>query len=85
MEKIINNMFDFYNEIKLLLQAKQIDVSKLTPSSTFYELAIDSLDAAVLVIELEKKTKISIPEEQLFDIKSIQDLINIFENNKPVI
>ncbi|QGZ97674.1 acyl carrier protein [Mycoplasma sp. NEAQ87857] len=45
------------------------------------ELNIDSLDLAMLVVDLENKFNITISDEELMSIQQIKDIINLVEKN----
>jgi acyl carrier protein len=62
------------------------DVQEKIEEESFYnDFALDSFDAVELIIKIEKKFKIEIPDEDLKDIenKTIGDIINyIYEQLK---
>jgi acyl carrier protein len=56
----------------------KIDPAKVTEDATFAEdLEADSLDVVELVMALEEKLDISIPEEELEGIKTVGEALNI--------
>jgi acyl carrier protein len=56
----------------------KIDPAKVTESATFAEdLEADSLDVVELVMALEEKLDISIPEEELEGIKTVGEALDI--------
>lgn len=56
----------------------KIDPAKVTEQATFAEdLEADSLDVVELVMALEEKLDISIPEEDLEGIKTVGEAIDV--------
>lgn len=62
--------------ISAIADNKRIPPDRITPESTFQELDIDSLDAVNIVFALEEEFKISIPDEDLRSLKTVQDAIS---------
>ena len=60
---------------------KGIDVSTITPDSTFEELAIDSLDVADLVMQIEDDLGVSIElDHDVTDMKALMARIEEAKN-----
>jgi acyl carrier protein len=56
----------------------KVDPSKVTEQATFAEdLEADSLDVVELVMALEEKLDISIPEEELEGIKTVGEALDV--------
>ena len=56
----------------------KVDPAKVTEEATFAEdLEADSLDVVELVMALEEKLDISIPEEELEGIKTVGEALNV--------
>jgi acyl carrier protein len=56
----------------------KIDPAKVTETATFAEdLEADSLDVVELVMALEEKLDISIPEEELEGIKTVGEALDV--------
>ena len=56
----------------------KIDPAKVTEQATFAEdLEADSLDVVELVMALEEKLDISIPEEELEGIKTVGEALDV--------
>ncbi len=53
----------------------------ITPDTTFDELGADSLDIAELIMEVESRFDVEIPDEQLSKFRNIKDLIDFIEKN----
>jgi len=59
------------------------ELEKINEENFFYDLHLDSFDALELIMKIEKKFRIEIPDEDLKDIenKTIGDIINyIYEH-----
>ena len=57
-----------------------VDIEKFTLESQIgKDLGADSLDAVEIIMELEERFNISIPNEELVDIKTVGDLVTYIE------
>ena len=54
------------------------ELEKINEENFFYDLHLDSFDAVELIMKIEKKFRIEIPDEDLKDIenKTIGDIVN---------
>ena len=52
---------------------------KVTTKSVLKDIGMDSLDMLDQVVEFEAKYNIKINDEDLFEIKSVQDIVNTVE------
>ncbi|WP_181227314.1 acyl carrier protein [Helicobacter pylori] len=60
----------------------EIDVSQVTPEAEFVkDLGADSLDVVELIMALEEKFGIEIPDEQAEKIVNVGDVVKYIENN----
>ena len=60
-----------------------VDADKVVPTASFKDdLGADSLDAVELNMALEEAFEISIPDEELANFKTVQDIVTYIENNK---
>ncbi|MBO4848453.1 MAG: acyl carrier protein [Clostridia bacterium] len=60
-----------------------VDEENITPETRFVEdLKADSLDLVELVMDLEERYGVEIPDEQLAEVKTVGQIIEIIENNK---
>ncbi len=57
------------------------DKDTITPDTTFDELGADSLDMAELIMEVESKFDVEIPDEELEKFRNIKDVIDFIEKN----
>ncbi|MBO6062088.1 MAG: acyl carrier protein [Clostridia bacterium] len=73
-----------FEEIRKAI-AEQLNVPEenITPETRFVEdLKADSLDLVELVMDLEDRYGVEIPDEQLSEVKTVGQIIEIVENNK---
>ncbi|MDO4500571.1 MAG: acyl carrier protein [Erysipelotrichaceae bacterium] len=67
----------------VLVDAINVDGALVTPEARLNEdLAIDSLAAVELSLELETAFDIRIEDEELANLKTVQDIIDLVENKK---
>ena len=62
--------------IDLIAQTKGIPASSISPDSTLESLGLDSLDKINLSFAVEEAFAISIPDDQLHKLRTVQDVIN---------
>lgn len=77
------NIKDIIKEINNILNTKSIKVkiNEETINKTFKELGADSLTLLELVMDLEEKFKITLPDEELMNIKSANDLVQLISKS----
>jgi acyl carrier protein len=74
-------MFEEIAEI--VAEQLSVEVSEIKPESKFTEdLGADSLDVVELVMALEEKFDLEIPDEQAEGIRTVADAIKFIEDNK---
>jgi acyl carrier protein len=61
--------------IATLSSVKRIPTEKITLDSNLQEMGIDSLDVFTLLFELENAFKISIPDDDVRSIKTVNDVV----------
>lgn len=61
--------------IALIAQKKHLPLESVTIDSTFIELGIDSLDGMDLLFTFEETFKLSIPDEEAQQMKSVRQVI----------
>ncbi|GAA8666998.1 acyl carrier protein [Helicobacter pylori] len=60
-----------------------VDVAQVTPEAEFVkDLGADSLDVVELIMALEEKFGIEIPDEQAEKIVNVGDVVKYIEDNK---
>ena len=68
-EDITQTVIDF------IAQQKAIPADSITPTTTFDELQMDSLDKINLSFEVEERFHISIPDNALDSLKTVADIV----------
>jgi acyl carrier protein len=72
----------FEEIVEVVVEQLSCDAGEIKVESKFTEdLGADSLDVVELVMALEEKFDIEIPDEEAEGIKTVQDAINFIENN----
>src|SRR5271168_1834726 len=61
--------------ISTLATVKRIPTDKITLETNLQELGIDSLDVFTLLFELENAFKISIPDDDVRSIRTVNDIV----------
>jgi acyl carrier protein len=61
--------------ISTLASVKKIPADNITLETNLQELGIDSLDVFTLLFELENAFKISIPDDDVRSIRSVNDIV----------
>jgi acyl carrier protein len=62
--------------IATLASVKRIPAEKITPETNLQDLGIDSLDVFTLLFELENAFKISIPDDDVRSIRTVNDIVD---------
>ncbi|HYB11990.1 MAG TPA: acyl carrier protein [Myxococcota bacterium] len=72
---------EIFDQIRKILHMEfAVDEERVVPDARLQEdLDIDSLDAVVLAIHLEKATGLVVEEERLQEIRTIQDVADVVE------
>lgn len=65
---------------EIIINKLGIEESDLTPTSTLIELGGDSLDGIELILDFESEFNISIPDEDVDRLDTVQDYIDYFIN-----
>ncbi|MBS1412519.1 MAG: acyl carrier protein [Christensenellaceae bacterium] len=66
--------------IKVIAEQLSIDESKISPESNLVDdLKADSLDVAALMLELEERYNVEIPDEELGSLKTVADIAAYLE------
>jgi len=77
-------MANIFDEVKEVI-VEQLNVSpdEVKPESKFVEdLGADSLDVVELIMALEEKFEIQIPDSEAEKIQTVQDIVNYIEQHK---
>ena len=68
---------------EIIVNTLSCEEDKVTLEASLTEdLGADSLDAVELNMALEEAFEISIPDEELANFKTVQDIVTYIENNK---
>ncbi|MGA7922277.1 MAG: acyl carrier protein [Candidatus Acidiferrales bacterium] len=62
--------------ITTLASVKRIPADKITLETNLQDLGIDSLDVFTLLFELENAFKISIPDDDVRSIRTVNDIVD---------
>lgn len=62
--------------IDLIAQTKGIPASSISPDSTLESLGLDSLDKINLSFAVEEAFSISIPDDKLHKLRTVQDVVD---------
>ena len=62
--------------IATLASVKRIPADKITLETNLQDLGIDSLDVFTLLFELENAFKISIPDDDVRSIRTVNDVVD---------
>jgi len=64
---------------EVLVDLFEMDESAIVPEAKLYEdLDIDSIDAVDMLIDLKKNMKVDISPAQFNQVKTIQDVVDVF-------
>ncbi len=68
---------------EVIVDTLSCEEAKVTAEASLIDdLGADSLDAVELNMSLEEAFEISIPDEELANFKTVQDIVTYIENNK---
>lgn len=62
--------------ISIIAQISDQPSTNITSTSSFEELALTSLDAVTIAYELEQELGIQIPDNQIYSIRTVQELVD---------
>lgn len=63
----------------ILVDTFGVDQDAVTPEATFEALGLDSLDVVELTLVLEEETGVKLEDEELEDVRTVQDAIDKVE------
>ena len=69
------------NHINKILSKKNLSfkITQKNLNSNLKDAGIDSLEMMELIVEIEEELKIQIPDNELLELKTIQDLLNLIK------
>lgn len=74
---------DIYEKVKeMIVEQLGVDEEEVSPSKTFRELNADSLDVVELVMAIEEEFDLEISDEEVENIRSVEDAVNYIQENK---
>ena len=62
--------------LKAIASVKKIPVDRVNAGQSLEELGVDSLDAVTMVFDLEEVFQISIPDDKVRSLRTVQDIID---------
>jgi acyl carrier protein len=65
--------------INAIATQKHIDANTITSDSSLQDLGVSSLDAITIVYEIEEIFDVTVPNEQLEDLRTVRDIVNGME------
>ena len=69
------------NEVKKIIAAQMnISVESITEETTFYDIEADSLDVVEVIMAIESKFDIILPDEAVETFKTVSDLAKYVDN-----
>ncbi|MBI4615712.1 MAG: acyl carrier protein [Planctomycetes bacterium] len=66
----------------LVVDKFRIDRSKVRPTSRLIDFGIDSVQALELIVELERVFDVSIPDQDLTELETLEDIARYVERRK---
>jgi acyl carrier protein len=61
--------------LSAVASVKHIPRERVSPESSLQELGFDSLDATVLMFELEKQFQVTIPDDGVRSVRTVADIV----------
>ena len=69
---------------EVLKRFNTVDAAKITPSATFKDIGLDSLDSVEAVVALEEILGVELTDEEAFKITSVSEAVSIFSKHLKV-
>ena len=66
----------FATFVEVLAEEFGVPEDDIKPDATFEALGLDSLDVVELTLVLEEKTGVKLEDEELEDVRTVQDAVN---------
>jgi len=74
---------DIYEKVKtIVMDQLGVEEDEITPTTTFQALNADSLDIVELIMALEEEFNIDIADEEVENIKSVEDVVRYVKENQ---
>ena len=69
--------------IELMAEQLNVPAEKISAEKEIVkDLGADSLDVVEMLMNLEEEFSVTIPDEEAVNIKTVQDVVDLIENNK---
>jgi acyl carrier protein len=76
---------EIFEAVKAHLQGRGLEENQITPEATLLgDLDLDSLDTMELTLQMEERFGIEIPDEDLEDLETVQDAVELIEQRMSV-
>jgi acyl carrier protein len=82
IDKIGGNKMTLEALVEIIVEELDVDSAEVVPTASFIDdLGADSLDLFELVMSIEDAFGVAIPNEELANIKTVQDVLDYAEAN----
>ncbi|MDR0753012.1 MAG: phosphopantetheine-binding protein [Mycoplasmataceae bacterium] len=71
------NKIEIINKLKEIAKERKTKIEEQNLNKSFKELGIDSLSAISMIVDVEEKFKITLPDDDLMKIKNFEELIQV--------
>lgn len=69
--------------IELMAEQLNVPAEKISAEKEIVkDLGADSLDVVEMLMNLEEEFSVTVPDEEAVNIKTVQDIVDLIENNK---
>ena len=69
--------------IELMAEQLNVPAEKISAEKEIVkDLGADSLDVVEMLMNLEAEFSVTVPDEEAVNIKTVQDVVDLLENNK---
>ena len=76
-------IMDIYEKVKsIVIDQLGVEEEDVTPTTSFQALNADSLDIVELVMALEEEFNLDIADEEVENIKTIEDVVRYIKENQ---
>ena len=78
-----NTMSTLEKVIELMAEQLNVPAEKISAEKEIVkDLGADSLDIVEMLMNLEEEFSVTVPDEEAVNIKTVQDVVDLIENNK---
>ena len=78
-----NTMSTLEKVIELMAEQLNVPAEKISVEKEIVkDLGADSLDVVEMLMNLEEEFSVTVPDEEAVNIKTVQDVVDLIENNK---